>query len=95
MIMTVATQNKGTLNLRATPSTSGHVISQIPYGTKLDVERVNDNWYKAVYKENTGYVMGKFLAALSESSSTLNKEDIQKIYDSLKTTLSLIEQLLK
>ena len=90
MIMYVKTQNGGTLNMRRDASTSSPVLAQIKNGTKLEVEKINDNWFKVTFNNKTGYVMSKFLV-----EATSAKEDLQRIYDSLKETLALIEKALK
>ena len=92
MTVCVKTQNGGTLNMRREASTSSSVLAQIKNGTKLEVEKIDDTWSKTTYNSKTGYVMNKFL---SEINDTKSKEDLQRIYESLKATLSLIEQALK
>lgn len=93
MTVYVKTQS-GSLNLRQGTSTSTSVLAQIPQGTELEVDNINDTWVKVTYKDKTGYVMSKYLAQTT-TKSEFNKADLQKIYDNLKTTLSLIENLLK
>lgn len=95
MTVQVKTDNKGTLNLRASNNSSSKILAQIPYGTVLEVEKVNESWSKTSYNNKEGYVMNKFLSTPSTSSSTFDKDKLQAIYDHLKTTLSLIENLLK
>ena len=95
MTALVKTDNKGTLNLRADSSSSSKILAQIPYGTVLEVEKVNENWSNTSYNNKVGYVMNKFLQTSSASSSTFDKDKLQAIYDNLKTTLSLIENILK
>lgn len=92
MKMYVNTANKGTLNLRAAPSASGMVLAQIPFGTVLDTEMTSEEWSKVTYNDKIGYVMNKFL---SESINSVSKEDLQRIYNSLKSTLQTIENVLK
>lgn len=92
MKMYVNTANKGTLNLRANPSSSALVLVKIPYGIALEVETVNEDWSKTTYNEKTGYVMNQFL---SSSTNSVNKSDLQRVYDSLKSTLQTIENVLK
>ena len=92
MIVCVKTQNGGTLNMRREASTSSAVLATIKNGTKLEVEKIDNTWSKTTFNGKTGYVMNKFLAEIDEAKT---KEDLQKIYNSLKETLSLIEQALK
>ena len=91
MKMQVSTQNGGTLNLRNTPG--GMILSKIPNGTILDVE-IDGEWAKTTYKSNTGYIMTKYLISI-DSSSSITKQQLQKIYNSLNSTLKLIEEVLK
>lgn len=93
MKMYVNTANKGSLNLRIAPSTSKVVLAQIPYHTALEVEKISDEWSKTTYEGRTGYVMNMFLSESIDTSIT--KEDLQRIYDSLKSTLQTIESILK
>ena len=93
MIMYVKTQNGGTLNLRQSASTSSAILAQIPNGAKLEVETANGTWSKVSYNNKVGYVMTKYLA---ETSAVItDKTKLQAIYNSLKETLSLIEDALK
>ena len=90
MTMYVKTQNGGTLNMRRDASTSSAVLAQIKNGTQLEVEKINDSWSKVTFNGKIGYVMNKFLV-----EKTSAKEDLQRIYNSLKETLALIEKALK
>ena len=93
MIMYVKTQNGGTLNLRQSASTSSAILAQIPNGAKLEAETANDTWSKVSDNNKVGYVMTKYLA---EASTVItDKTKLQAIYNSLKETLSLIEDALK
>ena len=84
----VNTPNKGTLNLRAEPSINAKTLAQIPYGTVLETDFTTGEWVQVSYKGQTGYVMCKFLG-------DSEKQKLQKIYDSLKETLKVIEEALK
>lgn len=88
----VNTDNKGTLNLRAAASSSAMVLARIPYGTVLEIDNLNEEWSKVTYNDKTGYVMNKFL---SSSMNEVTKNDLQRIYNSLKSTLEIIENVLK
>lgn len=94
MTMQVTTGNHGTLNLRAQPTTSSSIIATIPYGAQVEAEKLNDTWSTVTYKNKSGYAMSKFLSDVS-SASTITKADLQRVYDSLKSTLSIIESILK
>ena len=91
--MYVRTDNKGTLNLRAEPSSTGEVLARIPYGTKLETSQLNATWSKTTYDGKTGYVMNKFLVVSLKKEIT--QSDLQKIYNSLQETLKLIENIIK
>ena len=88
----VNTANKGTLNLRAAPFATSAVLAQIPYGTVLETDFTTEEWSKVTYNGKTGYVMSKFLG---DSQAQVTKDDLQHIYNSLKSTLQTIESVLK
>ena len=91
MTVYVSTANKGTVNLRESPSKTGKILAQIPYNTKLEIEYVDSTWSKTGYNGKIGYVMTEFLS----SGKTITKSDLQQVYDSLKQTLAIIEKILK
>lgn len=92
MTKKVHTANGGPLNLRASTSTSSELLGTIPNGTKLEVEKINDTWFKTSYNNKEGYVMGKYLV---DANASVSKEDLKRIYDSLSETLKLINEVLK
>ena len=81
----VFTQNGGTLNLRTAPH--GNVIDKIPNNATVEVLSEENEWSKITYKGKEGYVMSSFL--------TSPDSNLLKIYNSLKTTLALIEEELQ
>ena len=87
----VNTPNQGTLNMRAEPSSAAKVLAQIPNGTQLEVQATTETWSEVTYNGNKGYVMNKYLG----ENKNISKTDLQKIYDSLKSTLATIEKILK
>jgi uncharacterized protein YgiM (DUF1202 family) len=87
----VNTVNKGTLNLRAEPSLNARVLAQIPYGTELETNTITGEWSQVTYNGKIGYVMSKFLG----DKTKVSKEDLLRIYNSLKSTLATIESVLK
>jgi len=89
----VKTANKGTLNLRATSSSSAKILRQIPYGTELEVPTLETEWVPTTYENATGYVMSKFLSESQDSPIT--KANLKKIYDELSIVLKMIEDILK
>ena len=90
MIVFVKTANKGTLNLRETPG--GKILAQIPNGTTLEAQSEGE-WSKVVYSGKTGYVKTEFLSVSNDKIIT--KDELKKVYDSLLSTLKIIEQILK
>lgn len=81
--------------MRATASTTSPVLVAIPIGTEVEViEKTNDIWYKITYKDKIGYMMAKFLKD-NIPVSIVTKEDLQKIYDSLSSTLKTIKEVLE
>lgn len=91
MKATVITADKGKLNLRAEPNKQSRVLTQIPYGTNLEIEYVDSTWSQTTYKDWTGYVMTKYLSC----GNPITKSDLQQIVNSLKATLETIENILK
>jgi N-acetylmuramoyl-L-alanine amidase len=63
VITYVNTSNKGSLNLRAEPSKTSKVLTQIPCGTKLEVSSTTGEWCKVAYQQYIGYVMSQFLGS--------------------------------
>lgn len=53
--------NGGTVNLRATKSTSGRVVEQIKSGTKVKVDTLAGDWLPTKHDSKTGYIMAKFI----------------------------------
>ena len=77
--------------MRAEPRKTAKILAQIPYKTQLEVEYVDSTWSKTIYNNKTGYIMTEYLS----SGKSITKSDLQQIYDSLKSTLSTIENILK
>lgn len=88
----VNTANKGTLNMRAEPSSNAKVLARIPYGTELEVKQTTSEWSQTIYDGKTGYVMNKFL---EDKAKIITKDDLKRVYDSLSQSLKLIEKLIK
>ena len=77
--------------MRAEPRKTAKILAQIPHKTQLEVEYVDSTWSKTTYNNKTGYIMTEYLS----SGKSITKSDLQQIYDSLKSTLSTIENILK
>ncbi len=91
MTVFVDTTNKGTVNLRESPSRTSKILMHVPYKTLLEAEPIDENWSKVTYKNCPGYIMTEFLT----STKIITKHDLQEIYDSLKQSLETIEKILK
>ena len=89
-----ATVKGGSLNLRASKSTSSTRLASIPDKTKISVVEQASDWCKVVYNQYTGYVMTKYLTFESESGDTdkvvitLAREDALALYEALKLSLN-------
>lgn len=93
MIMYVKTPNQGSLNMRDKPNTKGIVLKKIPNGTILEA-KIDGDWAKVTYDGETGYVMANYLTD-QDTSVSVTKEDLQKVYDGLQAVLKTIENILK
>lgn len=67
------------------------ILAQIPNKTSLEAEYVDNTWSKVIYNGQLGYIMTEFLS----NNKSITKNDLQQIYDSLKDTLKIIENILK
>jgi cell wall-associated NlpC family hydrolase len=65
--------NTAVVNLRATPSADGALVTQMSQGSTARIIGINNTFYKVVYNGNTGYVRSDLLtlteAPLSNSTS--------------------------
>lgn len=93
MIMYVKTPNQGSLNMRDKPNTKGMILKKIPNGTILEA-KIDGDWAKVTYSGETGYVMVNYLTD-QDTSVSVTKEDLQKVYDGLQAVLKTIENILK
>lgn len=66
------------LRLRAGPSTEHPVLDLIPGGTRLAVtgRAVAGNWYPVVYRGQSGYVLGDFLAFDEASAAAARRATV-------------------
>lgn len=58
---TVATSNRGNLNLRSGPSYNAGVLMQIPYGETVSVVLKGNSFWQVMYNGTAGYVDASFL----------------------------------
>ncbi|MBQ9195974.1 MAG: SH3 domain-containing protein [Clostridia bacterium] len=63
-------QCSGSLNLRASASSSGKVLTRIPNGTAITVQPAQNGWYAVAYNGQSGYVMGKYLNVSGSASAS-------------------------
>lgn len=89
----VYSSNGGAVRMREAPSTTAKIIMTIEPNTEVELLQKSADWSKIKYAGKEGYMMNKYL--ITNSSSSVNKADLQKIYNSLKETLDLINQILK
>ncbi|MDR3600589.1 MAG: N-acetylmuramoyl-L-alanine amidase [Desulfosporosinus sp.] len=66
------TTASGGLNLRATPSTAGKMLTTIPVGTTINLLDLQNQWYKTTYQTNTGWVSATYVAPTTSNDSTAN-----------------------
>lgn len=69
---TVSKVINGNLNMRRTPSTSGHLIMQILNGSDLVVwtdETCPYGWFRAQHNANLGYVMARYVAVTKDGGT--------------------------
>lgn len=90
----VYASNGGAVRMRANPSTNSKILTTIEPNTEVELLEQMSEWSKIEYKGTTGYMMNKFLITES-AASTITKSDLQKIYNSLKSTLDLMNDILK
>ncbi len=57
------------VNLRSKASTSGKILTAVPYGTELTVTQVSGNWGKTTYNKKTGWVCLDYCTKKQTSSS--------------------------
>ena len=89
--MIVSASSGKTVNMRTEPNSSASILQAIPIGSTVEVLETNGAWSKIKYLTMDGYMMTKFLT----NESNISKEDLKKIYNSLKATLNMIEEVMK
>ena len=58
------------LNMRAAAGTSYDTVASIPGGTVLELEGVDNGWYKGTYSGKTGYVSSDYITITTEPDAT-------------------------
>ena len=58
------------LNMRAAAGTSYDTVASIPGGTVLELEGVDNGWYKITYSGKTGYVSSDYITITTEPDAT-------------------------
>lgn len=61
---------KSGLNMRTKPSTSGSIITAIPYRTSVDVLQKQGSWFSVSYNGQLGWSYGAYLDGTGSSSDT-------------------------
>jgi len=56
----------GIMNLRTDPTTSGDVISWIPFNTTLTAIGKTDGWYNVIYRDTNGWLAADFVSPTGE-----------------------------
>ena len=87
------TTASGSLNLRASASSTAAVLTKIPQNGVVDVlDKSNPAWWKVSYVGYTGYAMTDFLTPMSDGSSGVrvvvpcaSREDAEKLLSFFKT----------
>lgn len=91
------TTNGGTLNFRASASTSSKKLGAIPNKTVLPIISSNNGWYQVVWGKTVGYVSGSYfksgtLAGSSSGSDTAVSGTRSEIVAYAKTFLGIYYQ---
>jgi cell wall-associated NlpC family hydrolase len=83
------------LNLRTAPSTNASVITTSPNGSVVVVGgKVDDNWYKVVYRGATGYMASEFLNFSETMIGNFGTGTIYGNYVRIREGASLDSQIL-
>jgi len=79
------------LNLRATPSTSGKKLASIPADTVLPLMAMENGWFKVEYKDTEGYVSGEFILATDSKGCRADEKTPDTPAKAPETTASASE----
>ena len=60
-VMYIVSTSGSTLNLRAEPSSTGEILTEIPNGTEVECTETGDGWIKVIYNGYEGWVSAKFV----------------------------------
>ena len=52
-----------TVRLRKTPSTSGTILANVPYGRAVQAEYYNSTWHRVTWAGYSGYMMSMYLTS--------------------------------
>lgn len=72
------TTDSGSLNLRSQPNINSLVITTIPRQAVVEVVEHGETWTKVRYRENTGYVMTRYLTFSPNTSSQPSDTEMPK-----------------
>ena len=93
IVVEYATVINGSLNMRIDKNANSTRITSIPNNSKVAVLVRDTEWCKVTYKNDTGYVMTKYLNFESGSEDTkvtitLSRDDATALYEALKLSLN-------
>ena len=76
----VTAQSGGTVNMRASASSTATIIHRVPLGSKVDILHVIDGWAKIRYGGKTGYMLERFIdIEYGASVPEKNTEDVYTV----------------
>lgn len=73
----------GGLNLRQSPSTTAEIEMTIPQGAKVSITGEQKDWYKAAYRDKTGWVFAEYVSVLDSGTIGDDRVDLSpngKVY---------------
>lgn len=68
-----------TVRMRAEPSTSSKIITNLDQDNKVEVLEKKDDWYKVSYKGDTGYVFGEYIKVNGEVEESPKEEETKEV----------------
>lgn len=71
IVAKVTTANRGPLKLRAEESQKSRVLTEIPNGTCILVEREGETWCRVNYQDQEGYCKTEFLIFLRDADPSM------------------------
>lgn len=86
MTAIVSADNNSPVRFRMTPSTTSPIIAEIPQGTQVNVLANDGKWSQIEYRNETGYMMSKFLIQGNTKLASLKTKlkEVLQILDTLE-----------